>query len=281
MRILAFILLCGVMFGLSGCGSFMIGYNGPYEKGVTKMPKQEQGGGLLNEDASKYYRGEIKIITKPAGIEVELYNRGELLKSKEDLGFFESSTKKAQRILNLKMTASRDCYEEFQQGAGFAQCDKARKEAKEALASGSALYKDSENVTVMRDNGNGTFSFVETDETKGERKERLFIQGLDNNVTPAVARLIARTPENDASNYVLVFKKNGKEIARKEIKTHINWWVYADLPMALPTALISLTYFPVEMGWLFDEPHYMQTRSYLTQGDIEIDLTQEIKKLGL
>lgn len=278
MRILAFILLCGVMFGLSGCGGAIIGSNGPYEKGVTKMPKQ--GDGLLNEDASKYYRGEIKIITKPAGLEVELYNRGELLKSKEDLGFFETPAKRANRILALKMAASRDCYKEFQQGAGFAQCDKARKEAKEALASGSALYEDSEKVALHRFNKDGTISYEETDETFGERKERLFIQGLDNNVTPAVARLIARTPENDASNYVLVFKKNGKEIARKEIKTHINWWVYADLPMALPTVFLSLGVFPIEMGWN-GMPHYYQTRSYLTQGDIEIDLTQEIKKLGL
>lgn len=91
MRILAFILLCGVMFGLSGCGSMMVGYNEPYKKGVTRVPEKGEGGD------SKYYRGEIKIITKPAGIEVELYNRGELLKSKEDLGFFESSTKKKPR----------------------------------------------------------------------------------------------------------------------------------------------------------------------------------------
>ncbi|BDB67524.1 hypothetical protein Hc94105_1747 [Helicobacter cinaedi] len=276
MRILAFILLCGVMFGLSGCGAMMIGNNGPYEKGVTKMPK-EGDGGMIDEDASKYYRGEIKIITKPAGLEVELYNRGELLKSKEDLGFFETPAKRANRILALKMAASRDCYKEFQQGAGFAQCDKARKEAKEALASGSALYEDSEKVTVMRDNGDGMVSFVETDETMGERKERLFIQGLDNNVTPATARLIARTPENDASNYVLVFKKNGKEIARKEIKTHINWWVYID-PILIPFGPFL---FLGEMGWMNDEPYYYQTRSYLTQGDIEIDLTEEIKKLGL
>ena len=277
MRILAFILLCGVMFGLSGCGS-IIGNNGPYEKGVTKMPKQGKlGGGLINEDASKYARGEIKIITKPAGLEVELYNRGELLKSKEDLGIFETPAKRANRILALKMAASRDCYKEFQQGAGFAQCDKARKEAKEALASGSALYEDSEKVTVMRDNGDGMVSYEETDETMGERKERLFIQGLDNNVTPATARLIARTPENDASNYVLVFKKNGKEIARKEIKTHINWWVYID-PILIPFGPFL---FLGEMGWVNDEPYYYQTRSYLTQGDIEIDLTEEIKKLGL
>uniref|UniRef100_UPI0025DC21C5 hypothetical protein n=1 Tax=uncultured Helicobacter sp. TaxID=175537 RepID=UPI0025DC21C5 len=103
------------------------------------------------------------------------------------------------------------------------------------------------------------------------------IQGLDNNVTPATARLIARTPENDASNYVLVFKKNGKEIARKEIKTHINWWVYID-PILIPFGPFL---FLGEMGWVNDEPYYYQTRSYLTQGDIEIDLTQEIKKLGL
>lgn len=276
MRILAFILLCGVMFGLSGCGGMMIGNNGPYEKGVTKMPK-EGDGGMIDQDASKYYRGEIKIITKPAGLEVELYNRGELLKSKEDLGFFETPAKRANRILALKMAASRDCYKEFQQGAGFAQCDKARKEAKEALASGSALYEDSEKVTVMRDNGDGMVSYEETDETMGERKERLFIQGLDNNVTPATARLIARTPENDASNYVLVFKKNGKEIARKEIKTHINWWVYID-PILIPVGPFA---FIMEMGWANDMPYYYQTRSYLTQGDIEIDLTQEIKKLGL
>lgn len=276
MRILAFILLCGVMFGLSGCGTMMIGNNGPYEKGVTKMPK-EGDGGMIDQDASKYYRGEIKIITKPAGLEVELYNRGELLKSKEDLGFFETPAKRVNRILALKMAASRDCYKEFQQGAGFAQCDKARKEAKEALASGSALYEDSEKVTAMRDNGDGMVSFVETDETMGERKERLFIQGLDNNVTPATARLIARTPENDASNYVLVFKKNGKEIARKEIKTHINWWVYID-PILIPVGPFA---FIMEMGWANDMPHYYQTRSYLTQGDIEIDLTEEIKKLGL
>ena len=276
MRILAFILLCGVMFGLSGCGGMMIGNNGPYEKGVTKMPK-EGDGGMIDQDASKYYRGEIKIITKPAGLEVELYNRGELLKSKEDLGFFETPAKRANRILALKMAASRDCYKEFQQGAGFAQCDKARKEAKEALASGSALYEDSEKVTVMRDNGDGMVSYEETDETMGERKERLFIQGLDNNVTPATARLIARTPENDASNYVLVFKKNGKEIARKEIKTHINWWVYID-PILIPVGPFA---FIMEMGWANDMPYYYQTRSYLTQGDIEIDLTEEIKKLGL
>lgn len=276
MRILAFILLCGVMFGLSGCGGMMIGNNGPYEKGVTKMPK-EGDGGMIDQDASKYYRGEIKIITKPAGLEVELYNRGELLKSKEDLGFFETPAKRANRILALKMAASRDYYKEFQQGAGFAQCDKARKEAKEALASGSALYEDSEKVTVMRDNGDGMVSYEETDETMGERKERLFIQGLDNNVTPATARLIARTPENDASNYVLVFKKNGKEIARKEIKTHINWWVYID-PILIPVGPFA---FIMEMGWANDMPYYYQTRSYLTQGDIEIDLTEEIKKLGL
>ena len=261
MRILAFILLCGVMFGLSGCGAMMIGNNGPYEKGVTKMPKQ---GGMIDQDASKYYWGEIKIITKPAGLEVELYNRGELLKSKEDLGFFETPAKRANRILALKMAASRDCYKEFQQGAGFAQCDKARKEAKEALTSGSALYEDLEKVTAMRDNGDGTGSFVETDETMGERKERLFIQGLDNNVTPATARLIARTPENDASSYVLVFKKNGKEIARKEIKTHINWWMYIDL-ILIPVGPFA---FIMEMGWanedatLLSNPLLPYTRRY-------------------
>lgn len=249
MRILAFILLCGVMFGLSGCGGMMIG-NNEYDDGTrNRAPKQD--GGLINGDNSKYYWGDIRITTIPAGLEVELYNRGKLAEPREyEVERLTEETTTTRIRGERGEYAYEICLAVEQKTGQDYKCDSTR----------------STTTQVYRTN---TYSFNE---------------GLRDKTTPTTARLYARTPENDASKYVLVFKKNGKEITRREIKTYINWWVYADLPMAMPTAFITLLSFPFEMAWLnfrTKDAHYTQTRSYLTQGDIEIDLTEEIKKLGL
>lgn len=255
MRILAFILLCGVMFGLSGCGNVMIGDN-RYEEFATRMP--EKGDGLLNEDASKYYWGDIRITTIPAGLEVELYNNGKPAVPRT----YQAKRWETETVGTVK-----------QDGVGYTVC----------MQSWANIKNNGVDVSYEAADADCRKDGIIT-ETTFATGTYIFNEGLKDKTTPTTARLYARTPENDASKYVLVFKKNGKEITRREIKTHINWWVYADLPMAMPTALITLLSFPFEMAWLnfrTKDAHYAQTRSYLTQGDIEIDLTEEIKKLGL
>ena len=234
MRILAFILLCGVMFGLSGCSNFMTGFN-EYKYGNSgRAPKA--GEGILNWDASKYYRGEIQIVTEPAGLEVELYNRGELLKSKEDLGYFKAQEMDEERRNDLRNIANTSCYGAALNGS-YSQCAADGDQAKQELR----------------------------EKTSSQYMDEKFAQGLERNTTPTTARLTARTPENKASKYVLVFKKNGKEIARKEIKPSINWWAYLD-PFVFPFGTLI---FSSNMGWNWwggEKPHLTQTRSYLTQG---------------
>ena len=244
MRILAFILLCGVMFGLSGCGVIMVGNNLDDERRCeTRMPCPNEGG-LINKNSAKYYWGDIKITTKPAGLEVELYNNGKPTVPR---------TYTRKKVVTEKI-------ENY--GTDLVVCMQAS--ANIGLSHDAAVNEckyTSRNVTT-------DVSYT-------------FDEGLVGKTTPTTARLYARNEENKKSNYVLVFKKNGKEIARREIKTHMNLWIWFDHLM--PPALGTVALFPREMAWLEygEHAHLMQTRSYLTQGDIEIDLTEEIKKLGL